>query len=175
MNSDKAERQMLSQVTNPPPLPRRTFLRRLGLGAVALGPGVALVSSASKAFAGKGGITEGDAALLRFAAAAEILETDLWVQYNELGGIQDNEVPGGSGNPVYTDALSVLDGDMDQYIHDNTEDEFTHENFLNAYLASKCAKTVPLEPCRTSPGSTATGSRGPLRLHTPTPAALPPA
>ncbi|MEO6970661.1 MAG: hypothetical protein ABI217_07185 [Chthoniobacterales bacterium] len=155
---------MCVQVTDPPLLPRRTFLRRLGLGAVALGPGVALVSSASKAFAGKGGITKGDAALLRFAAAAEILETDLWVQYNELGGIQDNEVPGGSGNPVYTEALSVLDGDMDQYIHDNTEDEFTHETFLNAYLASKGAATVSLERFRTLPGSTATGSSGALRL-----------
>ncbi len=164
MNSDKAERQMLSQVTNPPPLPRRTFLRRLGLGAVALGPGVALVSSASKAFAGKGGITDGDAALLRFAAAVEILETDLWVQYNELGGIQDNEVPGGSGNPTYTDALKLLDLDMDQYIHDNTEDEITHRNFLNAYLASKGAATVSLEQFRTLPGSSATGSSGALRL-----------
>lgn len=55
MNNDKVERQMGVQVTNSPPLPRRAFLRRLGLGAVALGPGVALVSSASRAFAGKGG------------------------------------------------------------------------------------------------------------------------
>jgi hypothetical protein len=54
-------------------------------------------------------------------AAVEILETDLWQQYNELGGIQDSEVPGGSGSPAYTAALKKLDGDMDQYIHDNTE------------------------------------------------------
>lgn len=148
----------------PHPMARRSFLRRMGLGAVALGPGAALVSSASKAFANSGGISEGDAALLRFAAAAEILETDFWVQYNELGGIQDNEVPGGSGNPTYTAALAILDGDMDQYIHDNTEDEFTHQNFLNAYLASKGAETVSLEQFRTLPGSTATGSSGKLRL-----------
>lgn len=61
-----------------------------------------------------GSLTRGDAALLRFAAAAEILETDFWVQYNELGGIQDSEVPGGSGNPAYTAALEVLDSDMAQ-------------------------------------------------------------
>jgi Ferritin-like domain len=111
-----------------------------------------------------GRLTDGDAALLRFAAAAEILETDFWVQYNELGGIPDSEVPGGSGNPAYTAALAVLDADMAQYVHDNTDDEFTHQNFLNAYLASKGADTVNLEPFRTLPGSTATGSSGKLRL-----------
>jgi hypothetical protein len=56
-----------------------------------------------------------------FAAAAEILETDFWVQYNELGGIPDNEVPGGSGNPAYTPALAALNSDMAQYVHDNTK------------------------------------------------------
>jgi hypothetical protein len=111
-----------------------------------------------------GGLTTGDAALLRFAAAAEILESDFWVQYNELGGIPDSEVPGGSGNPIYTTALQVLDTDMPQYIHDNTDDEITHFTFLNAYLASKGKATVDLEPFRTLPGSTATGSSGKLRL-----------
>jgi hypothetical protein len=111
-----------------------------------------------------GGLTPGDAALLRFAAAAEILESDFWVQYNELGGIPDSEVPGGSGNPTYTAALQVLDSDMPQYIHDNTDDEITHFTFLNAYLASKGKATVDLEPFRTLPGSTATGSSGKLRL-----------
>jgi len=111
-----------------------------------------------------GSLTRGDAALLRFAAAAEILETDFWVQYNELGGVQDSEVPGGSGNPAYTEALSQLDEDMAQYIHDNTDDEFTHQNFLNAYLASKGAARVSLEPFRTLPGSTATCSSQKMRL-----------
>jgi hypothetical protein len=110
------------------------------------------------------GLTPGDAALLRFAAAAEILESDFWIQYNELGGIPDSEVPGGSGNPTYTAALQVLDSDMPQYIHDNTDDEITHFTFLNAYLASKGKATVDLEPFRTLPGSTATGSSGKLRL-----------
>ncbi len=111
-----------------------------------------------------GRLTRGDAALLRFAAAAEILETDFWVQYNELGGIPDKEVLGGTGNPAYTAALSVLDSDMAQYVHDNTDDEFTHQNFLNAYLASKGADTVSLHRFRTLPGSRATGSSGKLRL-----------
>ncbi len=109
-------------------------------------------------------LNRGDAALLRFAAAAEILETDFWVQYNELAGVQDKEEPDGSGNPAFTAALSVLDSDMAQYVHDNTDDEFTHQNFLNAYLVSKGAEPVDLEPFRTLPGSTATGSSGKLRL-----------
>lgn len=111
-----------------------------------------------------GKLTKGDAALLRFAAAAEILETDFWVQYNELGGVQDSEVPGGTGNVPYTKALSMLDTDMAQYVHDNTDDEFTHQNFLNAYLVSKGADPVNLDKFRTLQGSSATGSSGILRL-----------
>jgi hypothetical protein len=112
----------------------------------------------------RGRLTRGDAALLRFAAAAEIIETDFWVQYNELCGIPDSEVPGGTGNSAFTAALAMLDADMAQYVHDNTDDEFTHQNFLNAYLASKGAETVSLEQFRTLPGSTASGSSGKLRI-----------
>src|SRR2546425_10018814 len=137
-------------------------------GAATLGAGLLTHSSSALGQEGpeehSGRLTRGDAALLRFAAAAEILETDFWVQYNELGGIPDSEVPGGSGNAAYTAALAVLDADMAQYIHDNTDDEFTHQNFLNAYLESKGADPVNLEPFRTLPGSTATGSSGKLRL-----------
>ena len=133
----------------------------MAAGAATVGAG--LLAHNSTVFA-SGGLTPNDAALLRFAAAAEILESDFWVQYNELGGIQDSEVPGGSGSPIYTAALSNLDADMPQYIHDNTDDEITHFTFLNAYLASKGMVTVDLEPFRTLPGSTATGSSGKLRL-----------
>ena len=108
--------------------------------------------------------TKGDAALLRFAAAAEILESDFWIQYNELGGVQDTEVQGGFGNPVYTEKFENLDEDFPQYIHDNTDDEITHFTFLNAYLQSKGAEPVNLEQFRTLPGSTATGSSGQPRL-----------
>src|SRR5215469_6448222 len=104
---------------------------------------------------GNGKLSKGDAALLRFAAAAEILESDFWIQYNELGGIQDSEVPGGSGNPKYTATLQNLDSDFDQYIHDNTDDEITHYTFLNAYLVSKGAAPANLDQFRTLPGSKA--------------------
>ena len=149
---------------------RRSFLKTGMTAAGVAAVGASLLTNTPSLLAERGPeehsgrLTRGDAALLRFAAAAEILETDFWVQYNELGGIQDSEVPGGSGNAAYTAALEVLDEDMAVYIHDNTDDEFTHQNFLNAYLASKGADTVSLEPFRTLPGSTATGSSGKLRL-----------
>src|SRR4029453_14160949 len=111
---------------------RRSFLAKgAAVGAATVGAG-RLLSDASPAFA-SGGLTKGDAAILRFLAAAEIIETDIWQQYNELAGIQDDEVPGGSGNPDYTEAVAVLDEDMDQYIHDNTDDEMSHAAFINAY------------------------------------------
>jgi len=104
-------------------------------------------------------LSRGDAAILRFLAALEILETDLWQQYNELGGVQDDEVPGGGGSAAYTAALEVLDPDMPQYIHDNTEDEMTHFEFLNAYLLSKGAQPANLDEFRTLPSSQATGAQ----------------
>ncbi len=150
---------------------RRSFLKSSAVAAGAATVGAGLLGKELPAFAKEGPeehsgrLTRGDAALLRFAAAAEILETDFWVQYNELGGIPNtSEVPGGSGNPAYTSALQMLDSDMAQYVHDNTDDEFTHQNFLNAYLISKGADPVSLEAFRTLPGSTATGSSGKLRL-----------
>ena len=103
--------------------------------------------------------TQGDIAILRFLAAIEIIESDLWQQYNELGGIQDKEVPGGSGNIPYTKALQKLDMDMPQYIHDNTDDEFSHAAFINAYLVAKGAQPVSLEQFRTLRGSQATGAQ----------------
>ena len=149
---------------------RRTFVKR-GLSAAGIATaGAGLLANGSSLLAEKetmerrGRLSRGDAALLRFAATAEILETDFWVQYNELCGIPDREVPGGTGNPAFTAALSVLDADMAQYVHDNTDDEFTHQNFLNAYLESKGADPVNLEQFRTLPGSTATGSSGKQRL-----------
>src|SRR3989454_9321752 len=147
---------------------KRSSSRRSFLGnTLAIGPGTmgaGLLASIRTAEA-SGGLTPGDAALLRFAAAAEILEADFWIQYNELGGIQDDEVPGGSGNPAYTEALAMLDEDMDQYIHDNTDDEITHHTFLNAYLVSKGAAPANLDAFRALMGSTATGVNPDLVGH----------
>ena len=137
---------------------RRSFLKGLGVVGAALSTGSLLATAAEGQSRGSI-ITVGDVSILRFLAAAEILETDLWQQYNEFGGIQDSEVPGGSGSRLYTKALEVLDGDMPQYIHDNTEDEMTHELFINAYLMSKGAEPVNLDQFRTLPSSQATGAQ----------------
>jgi hypothetical protein len=145
------------------PFSRRSFLRAsLAAGAGTIGVG--LLGSLRSAEA-SGGLTPGDAALLRFPAALELLEADFWIQYNELGGVQDPEVPGGTGNPLYTAAIAVLDSDMAQYIHDNTDDEITHHQFLNAYLMSKGAAPANLDPFRTLMGSTATGVNPALIGH----------
>jgi len=91
--------------------------------------------------------SEGDADLLRFAAWVEVVESDLWTQYNELGGAtKPNDGPPNAGNPPYIAALQNLDGDMPQYISDNTDDELSHAAFLNAYLLSKGAEPVDLDP-----------------------------
>jgi hypothetical protein len=139
---------------------RRLFLSRsLAVGAGTIGVGMLGSSRGEESHHDDhhGGLTHGDAALLRFPAALEIIEADFWIQYNELGGVQDPEVPGGSGNPLYTAALEVLDSDMAQYVHDNTDDEITHHTFLNAYLMSKGAAPANLDPFRRLMGSTATG------------------
>lgn len=157
------------------PASRRSFLRQGLTGTAAAGAG--LLASRSAAFAHDlddgddgGSLTTGDAAILRFLAAAEILESDLWEQYWELGGTQDNEFATMTGgNPLYTDALTILDTDMPQYIHDNTDDEFSHASFLRAYLAFKNASTADIDllngtTFRSLPGSTAQGSSGKGRL-----------
>ena len=140
------------------PVARRSFLKGMGAVGAALSVG-ALLPGESEAASSKP-ITKGDIAILQFLAAAEILETDLWLQYAELGGFQDSELPGlpTGGSPLYTLAVSQLDADMAQYIHDNTEDELTHEQFINAYLISKGAAPVDLDAFRTLPSSKATGA-----------------
>src|SRR5438874_7119617 len=134
---------------------RRSFLgKSLAVGAGTVGAGFFINTRTARA---SGGLTPGDAALLRFPAALEILEADFWIQYNELAGVQDAEVPGGSGNDAYTEALAMLDEDMAIYVHDNTDDEISHHQFLNAYLVSKGTAPAQLDQFRTLMGSTATG------------------
>ncbi len=132
-----------------PRLHRRSFLQRLGFGGTAFLPAAGWLASGARAKAdSEGGLSSGDAAILRLLAAAEILETDLWQQYNELA----------LGNAAFQQALQVLDGDMPTYVNQNTRDEFTHQDFLNAYLLSKGQRPVNLERFRTLPSSQATGA-----------------
>ncbi len=131
--------QLATSPSAPNRLARRSFLRRLGLGAALLMPGAALLSRSGKALAANGSqtLTSGDVAILQLLATAELIEADLWQQYNELGGV-DAPTSG------YTAALQILDGDQPQYISDNTDDEMSHAAFLNAYLRSKGERQVNL-------------------------------
>ena len=139
----------------PHRLARRSFIRSLGIGAALLVPGVGLLGTTRNALGQMMGestpqaATAGDVAILRFLAAAELLEQDLWQQYTELA----------DGNQPFQDALAVLDEDMNQYIFDNTDDELSHADFLNAYLVSIGAQPVNLDAFRTLPSSQASGAQ----------------
>src|SRR6266849_7016865 len=150
---------------------RRSFLTKgtVAAGAATLGAGV----PAGKTFAfereddgDRAPITRGDIAILRFLQALEQVEEDLWRQYAELGGTQDSEFTGlTGGNAAYTQALQLLDGDMPQYIHDNTDDEIRHASFLKKYLESKGAEPADLSHFRVLPSSQADGAdKNALRL-----------
>jgi hypothetical protein len=134
---------------------RRSFIQGLGATSALLLPGAALINKVQASGDDGGGqLTKGDASILRFLATAEILESDLWEQYWELAdGTLDFASPNPSGqkltatggNKPYHDALQILDMDMPQYVLDNTDDEFSHANFLLAYLKSKGANTADLD------------------------------
>ncbi len=157
---------------------RRAFMRSSVIaGAVMTGAGILETVPSALAEPGKGRLTRGDAAILRWLAAAEIIESDLWLQYQELAGTQDDEVsniasqqiPGypaqnTGGSAAYAAAVNALDEDMSVYIHDNTEDELTHETFINAFLVSKGQAPVNLDKFRTLPSSKATGANNVGRL-----------
>ena len=135
----------------------------MGAGLLATGPLARAQAQTQKG----GSLNAGDVAILRFLAAAELIESDLWTQYAELGGIGTNppiEVDPGQTLNNYQVALSNLDSDGPQYITSNWKDEITHATFLNAYLESRGAEPVNFDEFETLPGSTATGSTGIGRL-----------
>jgi hypothetical protein len=145
---------------------RRSFLKKGALAAGAAMVGAGLFGSGKVAFGQESGgrLTQGDVAILRFLAAAELIESDLWTQYAQLGGLTPGQVPvevnpNQTLNP-YQAALSNLDSDGPQYITSNTLDEVSHAAFLNAYLESKGAEPVNLDEFRTLRGSQATPVSG---------------
>ena len=152
------------------PVDRRSFLKgSLLAGGAAMGAGLLTSGTLAGAQASSqtGPLSSGDVAILRFLAAAELIEADLWTQYAELGGIGANppiEVDPSQTLNNYQVALSNLDGDAPQYITSNWKDELTHAAFLNAYLESRGAEPVNFDEFETLPGSTATGSTGIGRL-----------
>ena len=147
---ESAESSNFSQeLPQPRRLARRTFLRNLGMGAALLAPGAALLGNANKALGDlddRRHLPDGDVAILQLLAAVELIEEDLWQQYNELGGVDAPD----SG---YKAGLVILDGDQPQYISDNTDDELSHAAFLNAYLRSKGERQVNLRQFANLPPS----------------------
>ena len=154
---------------------RRSFLKNIGIAGAALSAGALLKTEGNaQTTRSTGRLSKGDAALLQFALWAETVESDLWTQYAELGGVgpsgggaaQSTEEFQGfiGGNPAYSLALQNLDGDMPQYITDNTDDELSHAAFLHAFLRSRGEVPVDLEPFRNLPSSQATGARQIKRL-----------
>src|SRR5579864_2938959 len=149
---------------------RRSFLKGLGIAGAALSAGALLGTEGNaQTTRSTGRLSRGDVALLQFALWAELVESDLWTQYAELGGVGPSG--GGAaqsseefqafigGNPAYTLALQNLDGDMPQYITDNTDDELSHAAFLTAFLKSRGEVPLDLTPFRKLPSSQATGAR----------------
>ena len=143
---------------------RRSFIKNSAVAGAAATVGAGILSSGLAAPSettnkGRAAVTKGDIAILQFLAAAEILESDLWEQYTELGGTQDAEEHGvNGGSPLYMAALQILDSDMPQYIHDNTDDEKSHFGFINSYLESIGANPVNLDQFANLPSSKATGA-----------------
>jgi Ferritin-like domain len=130
---------------------RRSFLKRVGVAGAMAVPGSALLASQASAKASSR-LTKGDVDILRMLALAELIEADLWQQYDELGGVN-------GGNPAYQAALTNIDGDMTTYVHLNNNDEQSHVVFLNGYLKSKGADPVNLDTFRTLPSSKAKGAK----------------
>jgi hypothetical protein len=146
-------RVFMTRNNDPSSATRRDMLRGGALAGAALGlaatGGVAFPAFAANApdMGSSGGLDAGDRAILRFLAAAELIEHDLWQQYAELG----------ENNAEYEDALADIDDHMVEYAVDVTEDELSHHEFINAFLASEGAEPVDLDEFRTIPSPPVTG------------------
>ncbi|HLK14906.1 MAG TPA: ferritin-like domain-containing protein [Fimbriimonadaceae bacterium] len=134
-------------------LDRRSFLGKSAAAGAALLP-LGLLAGSESAKAARKDDPRGDAAILRFLAAAELIETDLWQQYAELA----------TSNPDFGAALANIDSDMATYVRQNTEDELSHATFLNTFLADEHRQTINLDEFRTLPSSAATGAVQTKRL-----------
>src|SRR4030095_5456951 len=122
---------------------RRFFVKSLALGGAALLPAGSLLADKGDRKPKRGSITQNDAAILRFLAAAEILETDFWQQDLEFANVDG----------PYREALEVIEDENPEYIEQNTNDEFSHQDFLNAFLVKMRKEPVNLEKFRTLPSS----------------------
>ena len=84
-------------------------------------------------------LNDSDVAVLKFLAAAELVEADLWGQYSELA----------TNNPEFRRALQEIDGSMPNYVTGDFDDETSHAAFINAYLVAAGQDPINLDPFRT--------------------------
>lgn len=150
-------------MSKPSPLttPRRSFLKRgawlsaATLAAAAGGSRTALAQF-NQAFGpiDRNGVTAGDIAMLKFLAAAELVEDDLWQQYCELA----------VGNRSYNRALQRIDPSLIRYICDDRDDERSHAAFINSFLVAIGEEPVNLDVFRTLPSVDAPGAENSGRL-----------
>jgi hypothetical protein len=99
-----------------------------------------------------GELTKNDIAILRFLSALELIESDVWQQYEELGGVKL-----GSQDP-YRLALQSLDDNLSHFITSCALDEISHTTYLTLYLESEGVDPVNLDRYRTLRGSRAAGA-----------------
>lgn len=139
---------------------RRSFLRRasaVGTSGLIAGTLASLSGStiAQAQTTDDFPVTDGDIAILKFLAAAELVEDDLWQQYAELA----------VGNKKFAAALRRIDPSLIRYIQDDRDDERSHAALINSFLASIGEQPVNLDPFRTLPSVQVQGadqSRGRL-------------
>jgi hypothetical protein len=159
-----------TRTSSPRTSSRRSFLKRSMIagaaataGAGILARGVPAFAEASDSSSSSASLSNGDIAILRFLAAAELVESDLWQQYSELGGLTPGQLPVETApfTPMnsYQAAMMNLDPDGPQYITANANDEVSHAEFLNAYLISKGVEPVDLDAFRTLSSSQADGAQ----------------
>lgn len=140
--------------------PRRAFLKGGVLSAASLVAAAGGSRSALAQFRSAFGpidrdaVTEGDVAMLKFLAAAELVEDDLWQQYCELA----------VDNPFYNFALRRIDPSLVRYICDDRDDERSHAAFINSFLVAIGEDPVDLDPFRTLSSVDARGAEDRGRL-----------
>ncbi len=139
-------------------LSRRSFLTRAGTmaGGSALLAGGLMSGSLNRANADtfNDEPSQGDIDILKFLAAAELIEDDLWQQYAELA----------SDNKQYQKQLQRIDRAIPRYVNDDRDNERSHHQLINAYLVSKGETAVNLDAFRTLPSSQAEGAQQVGRL-----------
>lgn len=129
---------------------RRSFLGKgLALGAGTVGAAIlGNTLTFDGVSAASGELADGDVAILRWLAAAELIEADLWNQYAVMA----------RDNPDYQTALTNVDDSSPRYALDTTDDETSHHMLINAFLKANDQQPVNFDRFRTIPSPKVPGA-----------------